>query len=608
MRKFTLTVLLFYSCFANAQKIYNNWYFGDSAGVTFNTNPPTALTGGQTKALEGTVSISDSLGNLLFYSEGITVWNRNHQIMPHGTGLSASLSTTQSTLIVPTPGSTTKYYLFTLDDASVISSGELKYSIVDMSLDNGLGDVDPYQKNVAVTSDLTEKLVSALSDSCNVWVITHLRNNDVFTARLITRNGIGPPVVTRAGSVHSSDPPNGSTGLTGAMKVSRNNKKIAVTNLHRVLELLDFDPATGIVSNAIALPMTPPHLGFGVCFSPDNTKLYITEANSDSQSFEIFQFDLSSNNATTIINSKKLVGQVLNSRYWVADLQIGPDDRIYFAQPEKSFLGVIPNPNLVAPQCGFDLQGVNLGTGKSMSCLPNEIRTSEDFIVFKLANDTTICEGEVLDLAAPNAKIYHWSTGETTQNIQISAAGKYWVDVSNGYCISSDTINISVSPKQFSIGNDTVLCKDKILLLDAGIAHSYQWSTGATTQTIQVTTSGLYWIRAQEGTCYRTDTINVYYTPMNECDCILYMPNAFTPNNDGLNDVFKALRKGGCEFLRFIIYDRWGKKVFETTDLNKGWDGRLAGKLQDNGVFVWQVIASKDGGSKIMKGTVTLIK
>src|SRR4030095_13597264 len=114
------------------------------------------------------------------------------------------------------------------------------------------------------------------SADCSVWLLTHQRNNSRFEARLITENGIGAPVYSDVGSVHSADPPNGEHGLTGTMKVSKNNLRIGLANLQRVIEVFDFNPATGIVSNAISLPMAAPNNGYGVCFSPDNSKFYIT--------------------------------------------------------------------------------------------------------------------------------------------------------------------------------------------------------------------------------------------------------------------------------------------------------------------------------------------
>jgi sugar lactone lactonase YvrE len=100
-----------------------------------------------------------------------------------------------------------------------------------------------------------------------------------------------------------------------------------------VIEVFDFNPATGIVSNAISLPMAAPNNGYGVCFSPDNSKFYITEAMPSSTTYQIYQYDLSSGNAATIIASRKFLGDVANRNYRVADMQIAPDNKIYFAEP-----------------------------------------------------------------------------------------------------------------------------------------------------------------------------------------------------------------------------------------------------------------------------------
>lgn len=528
--------------------------------------------------------------------------------MPNGTGLSGDWSTTQSALIVPFPGNAAKYYLFTLQVAALSSDGDLTYSVVDMNLNNGLGDIVATEKKRLVATNLTEKLVSANSADCSIWVITHQRNNNRFEARLITENGIGAPVLSDAGSVHSADPPNGENGLTGTMKVSKNNLKIGVANLQRVIEVFDFNRATGIISNPISLPMDTPNAGYGVCFSPDNTKFYITEGMNPGTSFKIYQYDLSSGNAATIIASRKFLGEVVNQYFRIGDLQIGPDNRIYFAEPDLHYLGVIDKPDLTATLCGFNLNGVFLGEGKSVCGLPNEIRYAAGVISLNLGNDTTLCPGDMLNLSAPNALTYRWSTGATTQTIRAPSPGKYWVEIRSGSCTFSDTIHILSPLQKIGLGKDTTLCKNETLLLDAGIADSYSWSTGATSQTITVTASGQYWVKAFSGNCTASDTINITVSNTLICDCALYMPNAFTPNNDGRNDLFRPAKKGGCEFLSLLIYNRWGQKVFETSDLNKGWDGKYTGKDETAGVFIWQIIAQKDGIKKVFKGTVMLLR
>src|SRR5688572_18290741 len=96
-----------------AQKEGYVWYFGGNAGLNFATSPPTVLTNGAVNTAEGSASISNSAGNILFYSDGVTVYNQNHTVMANGNGLLGNFSTTQSAIIVKQPGSSSKYYIFT---------------------------------------------------------------------------------------------------------------------------------------------------------------------------------------------------------------------------------------------------------------------------------------------------------------------------------------------------------------------------------------------------------------------------------------------------------------------------------------------------------------
>jgi hypothetical protein len=110
--KFTLFLILKY-IFLQSQipGPTTNWYFGNGAGITFNSGTPIALTNGALVTIEGVATISDDLGNLLFYTDGVTVYNRNHTIMVNGTGLFGDISSTQSAIIVKQPGNTNIYYI-----------------------------------------------------------------------------------------------------------------------------------------------------------------------------------------------------------------------------------------------------------------------------------------------------------------------------------------------------------------------------------------------------------------------------------------------------------------------------------------------------------------
>lgn len=461
-------VLLFLSSNTGAQNIYTNWYFGQVAGITFNTNPPTAIQGSQMDTSEGCASISDDAGNLLFYTDGVNVWDRNHTAMPNGSGLLGSSSSTQSALIVPIPNSNSMFYIFTIQDC--LSTGDLRYSIVDMNLNFGNGDIVPTSKNIFLSTNQTEKLVAASATNCGIWVLTHQRDNNKFEARLVTGNGISNPIFSEAGSIHVDI-----NDLVGAMKVSKNNLKIGLTTRSQIIELLDFNPTTGLVSNPIALfPNIGNEAGYGACFSPDNSKFYILEVNMLNFSCDIFQFDISSTNPATILNSKQYVGTTTN----IGDLQIGPDNKIYFITGWYSnFLGVIPNPNLESPACGFILQGVNLGAAVSTYCLPNEIRTAGSGNEVYLGNDTTICSGSLLLDAGAGDYTYLWQDGSTNQTFNVTTSGTYNVIKTNlNSCVSFDTIEVLVGEIPVVSVSDEEICNGSNVDLNATGATTYTWS------------------------------------------------------------------------------------------------------------------------------------
>src|SRR5687767_711376 len=188
MKKITLLFAsIAFFIHTSAQQQTEKWYFGVLAGVDFSPATPVALTG-MLNTTEGCASMSDSAGNLLFYSDGITVWNRSHAVMPNGTGLLGDVSTTQAALIVPKPGSNTIYYEFTLDDTGGLDG--LRYSVIDMTLDGGFGDVTA-EKNIFVRNNLTEKLTGvAQANGTDYWIAVHENGNDTFYVYSLTAAGL----------------------------------------------------------------------------------------------------------------------------------------------------------------------------------------------------------------------------------------------------------------------------------------------------------------------------------------------------------------------------------------------------------------------------------
>ncbi len=354
-----------------AQKEANIWYFGENAGLNFSTGTPIPLLNSAMNKDEGCSSISDSSGNLLFYTDGMRVWNKNHQQMPNGSGLEGHESSTQSALIVKKPGAAAMYHIFTTD-AFFYANG-LRYSVVDMSLLGGLGNVTT--KNTLLHTPSTEKLTAVKhANGHDIWVIGHGCNSNVFHAYLVTSSGVSAPVNSNAGAVHTGGGSLGTQNAIGCMKVSPNGAKLALAVFSMSLvELFDFNTATGIVSSTVSFPQVYSNV-YGIEFSPDNSRLYFT---SDTT---VYQADLSAGSAAAIVNSTQAVGNINwgpmgPGTNYLGAMQLGPDGRIYGTSFFSEYLFVIQNPNAPGIECGFTEQGVWLGGRHCYGGLPGFVQS-----------------------------------------------------------------------------------------------------------------------------------------------------------------------------------------------------------------------------------------
>jgi hypothetical protein len=306
--KFILHIFLLFAFTANAQlgKEAWHWQFSCNRSLDFSTATPIEGTSSICPA-EGCASISNrNTGQLLFYTDGTNVWDKNNNQMPNGFGLIGGQgSSTQAALIVPKPCTTNIYYLISSDEEGNFNSLNqgINYSIVDMSLHGGLGDVTI--KNVSLTPPPTaEYLVGVRHNNGNdYWIITHPFNSNSFNAYLVNKNGISlTPIISNCGTIIQS---NSVTAQTGYLKASPNGKKLAsgfmVNNLS-TLEIYDFDNATGIISNVITKNYSQIlNSPYGLSFSPDSKKLYVDFFNEAI----LYQYDLSSGIASNIIASQK---------------------------------------------------------------------------------------------------------------------------------------------------------------------------------------------------------------------------------------------------------------------------------------------------------------
>lgn len=270
----------------------NNWKFYQYGGLSFVNGSPVADTsamrwqynnGTQNIITQNTASVSDADGNLRFYTDAYNVWDHNHHLMPGGTGLSGG-NALDATVILPVIANPDQYYIFYMcgivDFLSATPNAyELRYSLVDMNLNNGLGDIVAGQKNILLEDNLSGSLKAVPGNGCNIWLITHDVTETQFKVFEITNTGINTtPVISNTG--------NGVVGFMGAlsfagnMAVSHNGNKIALAQnggeLIPIVELFDFNSTTAAVTNAVVIDTLDFAFGFSMCFSPDNSKLYLS--------------------------------------------------------------------------------------------------------------------------------------------------------------------------------------------------------------------------------------------------------------------------------------------------------------------------------------------
>jgi len=313
MKKITLLnylycVILFFAFIPamNAQLENANWYFGNQTGLNFNdgTLPPTILTDNMMSATGGTATVSDDTGNLLFYTNGIDVWNKTHTIMPNGSGLFGSTTVSQSVVVVPKPDDANKYYVFTNQGQDLGSAG-LSYSVVDMATNEGSGDVDPLTKNINLLPNSSEKLTAILNPIDNTyWLVsfapsTDPANSDTFYAYRIDNTGINLMSQSTFSFQYPANPDN----TSGQMKISPDGLNIALTHNTKKIETItvldsrgniisqdtgitgaeglyrfDFNSTTGAVTlfrNFFFIPLDVLNY-HGLEFSPDSNLLYVS--------------------------------------------------------------------------------------------------------------------------------------------------------------------------------------------------------------------------------------------------------------------------------------------------------------------------------------------
>jgi PKD repeat protein len=489
---------------ANAQHEYDNWYFGDSCAVSFISGMPVNLPNGHLATDEGCSSISDSAGNLLFYTRGSYVYNSDHQVMPNGSGLLGSWTSTQAALIAKMPGTSKQYYLFTT--AGQGDPEGFCYSVIDMSLDSGLGDVTAI-KNVQLLSPVDEKLTAVATES-GFWLLTHQYPNSYYAYR-VTATGIEPPIISQIGwSCGTFIPEQGSIKFSpdGHYFVS------CFMNDHR-FDLGRFNDTTGIATEVYTYFSGSLVSYYGAEFSRTGSVLYVSTIGTPAK---VFQLDMSAGSLSAIASTIQQISPAIDGDNGGA-LQIAPDGKIYspvhVSNINYSRLRAINNPDSIGAACGYDDAAFYL-TGMSQFGLPNNVvrpytlffqpQSSIEAITTKICPDSCISFGN----QSTDATSFEWffqgatpsySTDENPTNICYSTSGNYDVTLIAHIGPYSDTTVSQSLIQVYAPPSPTVVqSNDTVYVTNPQSGDGYQWSfnntiiSGATNDFYVASTGGIF--------------------------------------------------------------------------------------------------------------------
>lgn len=500
------------------------WFFGGGYSMQFVNGvaqpggvPPPAIPGLYNNTGNGTnlfqIAASDAAGNLAFLvqiksyfqnpnltnyvNNGYKVFDRQGNPFPHGNiftnGYSIATDNVGAPIVVPYPGNPNKYLLFYCLDNS------LRYSVIDMSLHNGYGDIDPAQKDIQLTGYneiIGYKMTTVRGCNHTIWLVAKSATDNNYLSFRINSEGIDTiPVLSPVATL-----PTGAYKVTdhkpgGLLNASNNNLLLAAAT-EGGIELYDFEPCSGRLKNPRIIDTLK---AYGICFSPDDTKLYV----SHNIPFwtvltqgEIYQYDLSSGQPAVIAASRTLVmrnpvymivgvltiphtgpfGAIkpgLDGRLYISknsDFELSPqappgsayyylDDPDHVPVPydpslpieQGQYMQVINNPDNAGAACNAQLDYLKIGDlhFPPYMFLQNEIRAASDIPPDTVQGniiDTRVCFANSAVLTAANGACYIWDNGATEQQCTVYGSGIYWVRYHRDCTVQTDTFRVTFVP------------------------------------------------------------------------------------------------------------------------------------------------------------------
>lgn len=517
------------------------WYFGANAGLDFSGGFPEPLTDGKVNTPEGVSTMSNSKGELLFYSDGITVYNRDGEemecLLEDCEPLKGSPNSTQSVLIVPQPTCRGCEYLFNVFTTTDINGEKtLTVSVVDMRRNDGKGAI--VEQNTVLQDSTTERLASSRNDvDSTYWIISHDYGTNKFRVFHATTGGLVESGIYPVGMTHDTP-----AMAQGYMKLSSvdttsGERRLAVviggppTNY---VELFHFNDETGVITYDRTINLGPaPPTAYGVEFSPDGSKMYVSYQGSGSAKSYLDQFNLESGDSLLIAESKIRIDSSSTQKFGA--LQIATDGRIYMAVEGSEYLAVIAEPDQESVLLmEYEREGVNLGGKKSNLGLPNMVQNYSEPQDGPGFSAEGFCTGEptmfqASPLCDPIEDTYTWDFGdggfasgkETQQEHIYTQPGIYTVRLTASNQCTDTTfvqqIEIFETPEPFSLGPDQDVCRQFLKLEITSHADNYRWEYNGrlvgTDSVYNATRTGRYIAYAFNGpagqACVQSDTLEL---------------------------------------------------------------------------------------------------
>lgn len=543
--KILFVILLMLSPFFGfSQGEFNQWRFGVNAGLDFNFSPPVSVSGSVMSTAWSTVSISDSIGNLLFYSHGSAVWNKNNLSMQNGTGLYGGWQI-QTVYSVNDLGNDSIYFLFTIGPWDFFPTMKgLFYSKIDMRLDGGLGGIIPGIKNISVPG--TENACCSMHgtrhrNNRDVWLVLRIENPQSYHSYLVTPSGLNSiPVISPS---IENNPLIGNNPGTNSTKISQDGAKLTtVYNSDTIAEFCNYNNSSGVVTplfTFITRYRGGKYVNLTCEFSQDSKYLYIGSVGGDylPPDFPVsllFQYD-----ATLIDSAQFMQSEILIDSSFMfglyEGLQLASDGKIYCGNYIKDSVSVINNPNIQGSGCNFQKNAIWLNGHNCAYGLPQFLQKYKAYL-----HHTGNCQLDSVHFSGdiwPPADSILWNFGDPASGAanysafvnpshSYSSPGDYTVEL---YVRHNDTrtdttwqtINILASP-QPAIGPDRTICASNSTTFDAGACNgcTYLWKdvnsglTVGTTQTLTTSQAGIYMVTMTNSTgCIGKDTIQLFTTP-----------------------------------------------------------------------------------------------